>query len=145
LVNGKSLRDLVVVVKTFSTTTSYQNFSMRLNGSTTNYSGKIFGSKGVLNDFGVGLTGSNGPTDRFTLTQAAFTSVYNGPRVVVQINDFFATNKRKTIVASAQSLAGGDVMTGSWNDNAAVSSITFFHNAGNLRTGDSLELYGIVG
>jgi hypothetical protein len=120
----------------------------------TNVSGRI-----VLN----GDTGANYGYQRLSGSGSSASAATESSRTVgflssiaqatttgaIQINiniiDYSATDKRKTIISRADQAANGtEAFSNSWANTAAVTSLEILRNTGNWAAGSTFALYGIV-
>lgn len=137
--NGKTLRDLVLVIQApdcdpylvfnNDTTQSYPCLFMgAFNGSSTPYAGT-----------------------RTTRTKLEIGGTAWGGVTIVQIFDFAQTNKAKFVLSRANSPAGlyndaVEAYAGRWTKTAAITSIRLEDLNGNgLQPGALVSLYGIEG
>ena len=130
-------RDLIVVVS--GTSNEIVNIAVRLNGDTgTNYS--------WINAIGTGSsTISEGEAStalpevgRFSSTQSNF---------IVQVMDYSATDKHKTMLGRANSNGDRTVMNATrWANTVAVSSLTLrsFPSPRTFSSGTTFSLYGVI-
>lgn len=139
------------IARTTRTGSGYDWFTARFNGDTgSKYSFHILIGQGTAPYNYAG----NSQTSMYVgaLSQAS-TSSYMYGAFVTSIYDYKNTNKYKTIrtalaheinANNTESLTG--IISGSWQDTAAVSSMTFLIPGGyQFASGTSLALYGIKG
>ena len=119
-------RDLVIVVRMSNASV----YSLRFNGD----SGLNYHSV-AMTGFGTTATSStSSPDDQISIS-------YNAPGIV-QILDYSATDKHKSVLARADSSATAtQARAGRWANTAAINSITFTNMSSN--SGSSFYLYGI--
>ena len=95
-----------------------------------------------------GGTGSASETQSFmtTTVYGAASTTIGEHAGVVQIMDYSATDKHKTVLSRAnRANSGVDFIAGRWANTSAINTILVFHAAGRtLLTGTTLNLYGIV-
>jgi hypothetical protein len=140
-VNGVALRDLVVVMT--AATSQNSNNIFRFNSDAGN------------NYFGLFATGSSGATSGSysgsfigSDSSAFTTTVVGDTNTVIQIMDFSATDKHKSVLVRANRPGGAvDMIAGRWGSNNAINSILFRPDNGSYTwsTGSSFSLYGIAG
>jgi hypothetical protein len=141
-VNGVALRDLIVVMT--AATSQNSNNIFRFNSDTGN------------NYFGMFATGSNGSATSGAYagsfigsdSSAFTTTVVGDTNTIIQIMDFSATDKHKTVLTRANRPGGAvDMIAGRWGSNNAINSILFRPDNGAFTwsTGSSFSLYGIAG
>jgi hypothetical protein len=137
--NGKTLRDLVLVHSTAGTPprmrvnsdtgSNYSHVRMSGNGSSATSGGYTDTS---VNLFAVGFSGNPGPS-----TDVDF--------VVTQIFDYATTDKHKTML-SRHSIASGAVeaFANRWANTSAITSILIYGDS-NFAAGSTFSLYGLEG
>jgi hypothetical protein len=132
-------RDLILVVT--GTGTINTNPTIQFNADTgNNYSNVWMG--------GSGSSASSGQNSSVNYNFAGAISPSQSNNIL-QIMDYSATDKHKTSLVrgnSADSTLGEAVSAwaGRWANTAAITSVRFFLSSGNLNTGTTLSLYGIV-
>jgi hypothetical protein len=136
-------RDLIVVVDAASTTASpgASSFRMTFNSdSGANYS--------YLDMSGDGSSASSSSTagDNFIRFDGI---VQNNDTqktmAVVQIMDYSATDKHKTVLSRANKSNNRlSAVAGRWASTSAINSITFATGSNNYASGGTFYLYGIV-
>lgn len=128
----QTYRDLILVL----TSPANSQFWMRINGDTgTNYS-----------HVRVRTDASTGNSGTATETVAEFMQSYNGHGVVtVDIIDYSATDKHKTILARGGS-SSTEVSRQSirWANTSAITELSFINTPGTLISGAAIYLYGVV-
>lgn len=128
-------RDLVLVVA--GTSDSNTGLYLRFNGDTgTNYT--------TVGMYGNG-TSAISFSQSLSFTNANFISNTQGVNTV-QVMDYSATDKHKTILARA-SYANNQAQAAAarWANNSAITSITLFMDAGrSFQIGTSFALYGVI-
>jgi hypothetical protein len=133
-------RDLILVI---TGSASVDNtFGMRFNGDTgTNYS--------YLDAFGNGSSPSSAAsTDtRFLLTVNGTFGAGNH-QFNTQIMDYSATDKHKTGMTrnalSGSAFPGVGMVAARWASTAAITSMSIFPGSGQLNTGSTFSLYGVI-
>lgn len=128
-------RDLIITVS--QGLASAQNVALRLNNDSTGsaYRFQLFTGNGST-----GVAGS--ATQSFIqVTDGAFTA---NAQYQLQILDYSATNKNKTILGRSGSAAVGTTMLcGRWGSTAAVNQVTLTFFTVNATVGSTFSLYGI--
>jgi hypothetical protein len=126
--------------------TSNRDLFVRLNGITT--SSYVFhrlrgGGSTVASNANTGTTSIG----LFNIVEASNTSGVFGA-AILDVIDYGSTSKNTTIRALS-GLAGAtntvNLNSGLLNNTAAITSITFFADSGNLSSGSRFSLYGIRG
>jgi len=134
----QSYGDLVLVSNIDASAVS--EFRMRVNGDTgSNYPSVRMQASSI------GTTGS--ATFNFTYfrlsgnsdmqTDFSFISV-------IQIMDYTATDKHKSLLVRANSSSGVDAHAGRWESTSAITSLEIFPSTGTLESGSTFSLYGIA-
>lgn len=62
---------------------------------------------------------------------------------VIQIMDYSATDKHKTVLVRANSSYGVDAHAGRWINTGVVSSLEIFPSTGTFEIGSTFSLYGV--
>ena len=135
-------RDLVVIVVAKGSTNLEGR--LRLNGDTgNNYSFvRISGTPG-----GGGVTATNAASQSAAYTSSSVVDARTDSflQLVINIMDYSATDKHKTILNRADNAArGAEVIANRWENSAAVTSVTILTSTGNWAIGSTMTLYGIV-
>jgi hypothetical protein len=132
-------RDLIcVVVATGSTTLQGR---IRLNADTgSNYnSGRMSGSGSAATSAGA-VNQSSGNLS--VIAQATTTGAL---QMNINIMDYSATDKHKTIVSRADQAANGtEAFITRWANTAAVTSVQILTSTGNWASGSTFALYGVI-
>jgi len=126
-------RDLVVVAKTFSA--SATGVGVRFNGDTgSNYS-MVYASG----------NGSTATSSAYTSDRAEpYISGATDHLILMQIMDYSATDKHKTMLSRGESASGKVQMFAiRWADTSAINSIEIFTPINSYGAGTTLSLYGI--
>ena len=135
-----SYRDLVLVVGNM-TATAANTFYVQLNGDTaSNYS--------WVTAWGTGSgTGSATLTNNGALV-GGYTGVSTstGQTTIIQLMDYSATDKHKTVLSRHNNSAGEVSMTASrWANTAAVTQVNLkILPSGSFNSGSTFSLYGIA-
>jgi len=132
-------KDLIcVVVATGSVTLSGR---VRLNGdSTANYAYQRLTGTGS-----VATALSESSQNLGVLSILARASTTSALQMNINIIDYSATDKRKTIISRADEAAGAtEAFSNSWGNTAAVTSVQIFTNTGNWAAGSTFALYGVI-
>lgn len=140
-----SFTDLVLVVRTSTSTNANRALQMTFNNDTgTNYS--------VTRLYGDGTTASS---DRFTnqaFIDAGFMPGSNGTdkgTAIIQIMNYSNTTTNKTVLdrweseASASGSRYTAGLVGLWRSTSAINEIDLLMTTGNLTSGSTFTLYGI--
>lgn len=137
-----SYTDLVVVWNYKSNSTNYPTLGLRMNSSTTGYSGTQ-----VYNGFGTKGSNRNSSATSISIARAIGGSIVaNGVgQVIYHFLNYANTNVYKTVVAFAgMSDNGVELDVGTWQNTSAITSITLFAATSNDFHGDStVTIYGI--
>lgn len=137
-------RDLVVVVQAESAS-SVPSLRLRLNGDTANMSSVYAAGDGSSASTGTATQIDSSPVS-LNSSQPSFLAIYN-------VMDYSATDKHKTVLHRANqtvepdfsSFWGTQMAASRWASTSAVTSLVFvLSNGGNIETGSSFHLYGIV-
>ena len=138
-VDGKTLRDLVLVVTANSTTAA--ECRVRLNNdSGTNYSWVQMGSTASA-----GFSNS-GTFDSHPVTPNSFLLTSVGAVFIVQIMDYTATDKHKTILSRFSDAQTGQVINaiaGRYASTATITNVIARMVSNNFAAGSTFSLYGI--
>ena len=133
--------DLILVVSNLTTSTSGQVLSVRFNSDTgSNY------SRTSITTFGSG-TSSTRDTNQ-TSAGIGFnsngTSTTTPAQIIAQIMNYANSTTYKTIISRCDlGNAEADAIVSMWRSTSAITSITVFAGAVNMKTGTMLSLYGI--
>jgi hypothetical protein len=138
---NQSYRDLVLVsnLQASAANTLY----LRFNASTTTYSwvGAIASSGGATSITNASANGALVGASTIGLPTSAIQATS-----VAQIMDYTATDKHKTVLARyGNSSSEVDMFASRWGNTAAITSVqVIVLPSGNLSTGSTFSLYGIV-
>jgi len=132
-------RDLVLVSNIKQNTTGARQCNLQPNGDTGNA-------------FLVYMDGSGSAASSGTSSALSMFYMASGPAAntnvmsIAQILDYSATDKFKTILTRAgSSFDPVSAYAAQWTSTSAITSVTIFPNSGgNLSSGSSFDLYGIV-
>jgi hypothetical protein len=132
-------RDLICVVVAQGSTTLQGR--IRLNGDTAaNYVYQRLSGNGSSASAATATNQSLG-----FLSSIAQATTTDAIQININIIDYSATDKRKTIISRANQAANGTEAFGnSWANTVAVTSVQIFTNTGNWAAGSTFALYGIV-
>jgi hypothetical protein len=131
-------RDLVLVCQPIHATLAESSLRLRFNSSSTGYSFVIAVGTGntEISESGTGTEINLSPYAQITTSQDS--------SQIVQIMDY-STNKHKIALVRADRAAGSTEMQAHrWASTSAITSLELFAGSGNLNTGSSFHLYGIV-
>jgi hypothetical protein len=137
-VNGVALRDLVL---TFVGSNSQADMRFRLNNdSGANYTWVYAEGNGSS-------TGSGGETSPKTYASWSYAPSNYREFTVLQIMDYSATDKHKTILTRGNQPQRVAVMSAlRWASTSAVNSISLFESVGGVfAAGSTFTLYGVAG
>lgn len=137
--NGKNLRDLILIVAPSSS--SYGNSYFRLNADATNSYHDVYMSANGSST----LSGTRQFNPTIYLEQ--LWSPFDNNNYQIQIMDYAQTNKHKPVLYRSNSGNSG-TMSGAlvWSNTAAVTSLTFHAFSTNtFAIGSTFSLYGIEG
>jgi hypothetical protein len=131
-------RDLVAVINTDSSTQA--DLYLRFNGDTGNNYNRVTGQ-------GTGSVASYNSS-----TNAAFMRLNgNGDlatdfsqNAIIQVMDYSATDKHKSVLSRTNSTHGVDMTAGRWASTNAVTSVTIYPSTGSFESGSTFSLFGIV-
>jgi hypothetical protein len=132
-------RDLIIVfVGTGSQTLQGR---LRLNGDTgANYSYARISGSGATATSATAASQTSGFIS--VIAQATITGAL---QMIINIMDYSATNKHKTIISRADQAANGtEAFINRWANTAAVSSVTIVTSLGNWAIGTTATLYGVI-
>lgn len=131
-------RDLVIIMNTDNTVQT--ECYLRFNGDTaSNYS--TIRAQGSGSTYGATVTSNltymrlNGNGD--FMTDFSF----NG---IVQLMDYSATDKHKTVISRTNSSNGLDMNSGRWASTGAISTLLIYPATGNFEANSSFAVYGIA-
>jgi hypothetical protein len=132
-------RDLILVVLGSGSTTLQGR--IRLNSDTgTNYHYQRMSGNGSAASATQASSQSSGFIS--AIAQATATGAL---QMNINIMDYSATNKHKTIISrAAQAANGTDAFVNRWSNTAAVTSVQILTSTGNWAIGTTVALYGIV-
>jgi hypothetical protein len=134
-------RDLVLVIAAANTSDS--NNGIRFNSdSGSNYSRQFLGANGV-GAFSANTSTSTGfQYDNFGYT----TTTLGNTNHLIQIMDYSATNKHKTILTRANRAGDTiDTLSGRWGNTSAITSVVVYSISGfNFSANSRFDLYGIA-
>jgi hypothetical protein len=137
-----SYRDLVLVAEIVDAATfAAPNFRLNFNSDTgANYN--------MVNMAGNGSTATSSALTGQTsiILETVATIPENGRGVfIVNVLDYSATDKHKTILSRGNSATTGvNAIAARWANTAAISTIGISTNTGRFATGSTFYLYGIV-
>jgi hypothetical protein len=133
--------DLVVVMQTQSTAGSFANLNIQFNGDTgTNYSRTIL--------FGNGTSAGSGRSSNANeITVNTMPTAGQGFWTIVKLDimNYSNTTTNKTVLDRASLLNDAAFASASlWRSTSAINSIKIYSSSGNLNTGSTFSLYGIL-
>lgn len=131
-------RDLVLI-SSIKNVSSSQYARMRLNGDTgSNYN--------ALSVYSEGTTYFD--ESHFYMRIQGYTPINSFMTTITNFFDYASTDKHKSILMRTADMEVGDVGTEMnayrWKSTSAISSIVISSTSGNLASGSSFALYGIV-
>jgi hypothetical protein len=135
-------RDLVVVLSGGIVGVSDTNIFVAYNSDTTN-----------ANYRAVQMSGTGSATDGAAIssTLARILNYYGyatqdlNTNIIIQILDYSATDKHKTYLSRANNAGNGTAaLVGRWGNTSAITTVEISSQAGSIRTGTTISLYGIV-
>lgn len=134
-------RDLILIseMKTASSTSSVY---LRFNGISANYSTVLMrgnGSDTVSSDAG-------GVTDRLFAAYSTEPTTSTATNSIVQIMDYSATNKHKTILQRSNNAADAtEALAGRYASTGAITSVTVGMDSSlSFAAGSTFSLYGVI-
>ena len=133
-------RDLVLVVEAVASTGTIDG-RIRLNADTgSNYSWqKMIGNGSAVS------ANVQSPDTAIRISDTALGSTTQALTAIIQIMDYSATNKHKTVMSRANNASTGvEAGAGRWANTAAVTRVRFYTTTNLLGIGSTLSLYGIV-
>jgi hypothetical protein len=127
-----SYRDLIIVAEGVSTSSvnGYLNFNSDTTGSNYNWV-RMYGD------------GSTAASNSDTTTAIAYDFYTNRTMLILQIMDYSATDKHKTVLTrwnTAQNITGATAFR--WANTSAITSITLDPGAASFSSGCTFSLYG---
>jgi hypothetical protein len=133
----QNFRDLVLLINADGT--SQTELYVRMNGDTgSTYIAVRMQGSGTTNASttysGTGGMRLNGNGD--IMTNFSFNAV-------IQLLDYSATDKHKTLLSRTSSSNGVDANAGRWPSTSAITSVTSYPAAGSFDIGSTFTLYGI--
>lgn len=134
-------RDLILVINGGIATGS-SNFLIALNSDTTNanYSMVQMSGTGSATESTVG----SGNGTRY-LNYYGFPSTDLNTVITTQIMDYSATDKHKTFLTRSNNAGNGvTALANRWANTAAVTSVQVIGESQNIRTGSTVNLYGVI-
>lgn len=134
----QTFRDLIIIVSATQTGTTANGGFIRLNGdSGSNYSYVMMTGDGSSTS----STASSG--NRF-IDSMVFANTRTAH--VIQLMDFSATDKHKTILNRINTVDWGTrAYAGRWANTAAITSITFgLESAQSFTSGSTFNLFGVI-
>ena len=135
----QTYRDLIVVFQGGNTGAA-ANIYQKLNSdaTTSNYSSVQMTGTGSS---ALSSSPSGGAT--WTVTFYGYLEQNLNANVIVQLQDYSATNKHKTYLSRSNSASNGlSAIAGRWADTSAVTSISWTVSSGEFRIGSTFALYG---
>jgi len=127
-------RDLIVVGQATGTSNGHLNIRYN-NDSASNY-------------FRVGMQGNGSSAQAYTGNETgvfAFQSRSTTGSFVHQILDYSATNKHKTgLTREDSTIAVVAAIASRWANTAAITSLTFLVDAGQIGSNSTFSLYGVI-
>lgn len=136
---SQSYSDLVIICN-FGAATASQDFTMRFNGDTgANYSNSGFYGTGSV----VVAKGSSGDT-RIVIDSVGVSTSLQAVDII-DIIDYKNTSKYKSCLLRVADIGKSyEIGVGAWRSNSAITSITLAMTSGNLLSGSTFTLYGIL-
>jgi hypothetical protein len=140
--NGKTLRDLVVVIDKVRAISTGRTFFMRINGSAVDYFSIYMTSNGPS-----GQSASVSGDDKLRLYPFSHPAVPGQePNYRIQLFDYTQTNKHKSGLVDSDNW---DVATtryaARWGNTSAITSLSFAMDSGDIAAGATFNLFGIEG
>ena len=133
-------RDLVIVFQGLAFGGNYAT-RLRLNGDTgSNYSFQRMSGNGSTAAASTGTSGTF-----LTLSVQADARETDRVQHYINLMDYSATDKHKTIISRADNSAQGtEAFAGRWANTAAITSVQIYPSANSFAIGTTVALYGIV-
>ena len=133
-----TFRDLVLVINANGTVQT--ELFLRFNSDTgSNYntvrmqgSGSATASATTTNATGMRLNGNGDIMTNFSFN------------AVIQIEDYSATDKHKSVLSRTNSSNGVDACAGRWASTSAITTVLAYPASGSFATGTTAALYGIA-
>lgn len=137
--NGKTLRDLVLVVRADMSGTDMM--AVRFNGDTGNNYNDVYAHGNGS------AVGSSADTNYNRIFLEVLNNNSTGKMALLHIMDYAATNKHKSTLGRGSSPNGSvQMVAGRWASTAAITSITLLQfSSANYNAGSTFSLYGIEG
>jgi hypothetical protein len=139
--NGKTLRDLVLVCNMIGTSTGGGLF-MRINSDTgSNY------SRVIADGTGSGVLSNSGTTTSFFTMWGSQEVSGSTSTSIFQLLDYSVTDKHKAILARSNNVvdSGVSMAAGRWANTAAVNALLISLFSNQFAAGSTFSLYGIEG
>ncbi len=139
-VDGKTLRDLVVVCDKLRSEISGRTFRVRLNGDTASSYSEV-----TMYGNGSSAVSSTAAADHFRFYPFNLPAVPGQePTFIISLFDYAQTDKHKSILTRTANWDAATVATaGRYASTNATTEISFFLSADNIAAGATFSLYGI--
>jgi len=139
--DGKTLRDLVLVCEFTTDSATNAELRLRVNGDTSS----IYSSVSMAGD-GSTAQSTSTTTNVFRLGRfVVFNNTYRGFSTCSFL-DYAQTDKHKSWLVRTDAAANGtEALAGRYGSTSAITSMNIFPTAGNLAIGSTFSLYGIEG
>lgn len=130
-------RDLVLIVEGELSAAGTPDILLKLNSDSSNYT-QVYMR-------GTGSSTASGTYTTIYLNSASTWSSGRRYNHIVQIMDYSATDKHKTVLARGN-WAGGDINASAsrWASNTAVNAVSVSVSSGSMAIGSTFSLYGIA-
>jgi hypothetical protein len=133
---------VLISVRTTQVISSWSDVVLRFNGSTSNYSDRLLysdsgGGAGALTEtsFTLRVSMASDTANTFSSNQAYIANYSGATAKSVSIENVQETNATSAFNA---------IITGLWNDTAAITSLSLTAASGNLVAGTMISLYKIT-
>ena len=140
----QTYRDLVLVAQFETSAAAVPNMQFNLDTGSNYYYVYATGN-------GSSATSSSGNTSSLSFNQEIFANTATPYLATVQLLDFSATDKHKSILIRANNqqepvtgLVGAGMQAGRWANTSAITSILIRTGGGNFEIGSTFSLYGIA-
>jgi hypothetical protein len=134
-------RDLIVVFQGLSGGVGNFQTRLRLNGDTgNNYNWQRMSGTGTSSFASTAASQNN-----LNLTFAAEAQTTTQVQHRINIMDYSATDKHKTVISRADNAAQAtEAVAGRWANTAAVTSVQLFPSSATFGIGTTVALYGVI-
>jgi hypothetical protein len=133
-------RDLILVMDSLNSS-GIEQLKLTLNSDT----GSNYPYVSMRGNGSSALSSSSSANPFALLDESAFANATNRHIHNVSIMDYSATDKHKTLLSRANNAAiATDAIAIRWASTSAVTSINIFYQLGNINSGSTFNLYGVI-